>query len=93
LLQLEVAKILLHDVGHGHAEGGSEVLGGHLLLLFRILEKSDQAICQVLIIPRLIELDRELLSFRHLAEVWDVGAYDRDTVCAGQVSDSTAAGG
>jgi hypothetical protein len=90
LLQFEVAEILLHDVRHGHAERRSEVLRRHLLLLFRILEKSDKAICQVLGIPRLIKLDRQLLSFRHLTEVCDVGAHDRDAVGAGQVSDPTA---
>jgi hypothetical protein len=93
LLQFEVAEIFLNDVGHGHTKRRSEVLGCHLLLLLRILEKPDQAIRQVLSISRLIKLDREFLSLRHLTEVFNVGTYDRDTIGAGQVSDSAAARG
>lgn len=91
LLQFEMAEILLNNVRHSHAKCRSEVLRCHLLLLLRILEKSDKAVCQVLSIPRLIEVDRQVLSLRHLTEVFDVGAHDRNSVGAGQVGDSAAA--
>lgn len=48
LLQFEVAEIFLNNVRHSRAQRGSEVLGCHLLLLFRVLKKFDQAICQIL---------------------------------------------
>jgi len=44
LLNLEVPEILLHDVGHGHAQRGRKILGRHGLLLFRVLQKLHQAI-------------------------------------------------
>jgi hypothetical protein len=88
-----MAEILLHNVRHGHAKRRSEVLRRHLLLFFRVLKKSDQAIRQVLSISRLIEVDRQILSLRHLTEVFDVGAHDGNSVGAGQVSDSATAGG
>jgi hypothetical protein len=93
LLQFEVAEILLYDVRHSHAERRSEVLRSHLLLFFRILEKSEQAVRQVLSVPGLIELDRQFFSFRHLPEVCEVGADDGDAVGAGQMSDPAAARG
>ena len=93
MLQLEVAEIFLNDVRHRHAKCRSEVLGRHFLLLFRILEKSDQAIRQVLSISGLIELDRQILALRHLTEVFDVGTHDRNSIGAGQMSDSAAARG
>jgi hypothetical protein len=37
LLELEVAKILLHHIRHGHAEPGRKILRGHRLLLAGIL--------------------------------------------------------
>jgi hypothetical protein len=38
LLQLEVAKIFLYDVGHGHAQSGGEILRRHCLQLLGILQ-------------------------------------------------------
>jgi hypothetical protein len=38
LLQFEVAKVLLYDIGHGHAQPGREILRRHGLLLPGILQ-------------------------------------------------------
>jgi len=38
LLKLEVAEILLHDIGHGHAQPGREIPRGHRLLFPGILK-------------------------------------------------------
>jgi len=38
LLKLEVAKILLHDIRHGHAQPSREIPRGHHLLFFGIVQ-------------------------------------------------------
>lgn len=57
LLQLEMAYVLLYDIGHGHAQGGREILHRHLLLLVRVLKKRKQAVGQSDSIARGIEID------------------------------------
>jgi hypothetical protein len=58
LLQFEVPKILLHDVGHGHAQPGREILSRHGVLLLGILQELDEAVRKPLCVSRWIELDR-----------------------------------
>jgi len=41
LLNLEVQQIFLHDVGHGHAQSGGEVLRGHGMLLLGIFQETN----------------------------------------------------
>jgi hypothetical protein len=41
LLKLEVQQIFLHDVGHCHAQSGSEVLRGHRVLLLGIFQETN----------------------------------------------------
>jgi hypothetical protein len=93
LLKLEVAKILLHDVRHGHAQRRSEILCRHALLLLRILQQIDQAISKALRVSRRIKLKRQFLSLRHLPEVRQIGGNDRHAISAGQVSHPAAACG
>jgi hypothetical protein len=57
LLKLEVAKILLHDIGHGHAQAGREILRGHRLLFSGVLQQLDQAVREPLRVSWRIELD------------------------------------
>ncbi|HEX6822623.1 MAG TPA: hypothetical protein VF123_11235 [Candidatus Sulfotelmatobacter sp.] len=73
LLKLEMPYVLLHHVGHGHAQAGGEILHRHLVLLFRVLKKVRQAISESLRVSRRIEFDGEFLALRHLPEVGDIG--------------------
>jgi hypothetical protein len=92
LLQFELTEILLHDVGHGHAQRGGKIALRHCLLFFGILQKPDQAAGQICRISRLIELNRQFFSIAHLAEIRQIGADDRHSEGAGKVCHSTAAG-
>jgi hypothetical protein len=93
LLQFEVPKILLHDIGHGHAQPGREILSRHRLLLFEILQEPDQAVRKPLRVSRRIEFDGQLLALRHLPEVGQVSADDRYAIGTGQVSNAAASRG
>jgi hypothetical protein len=93
LLQFELAKILLHDGRHGHAQGGGKILDRHRLLFGRILEESDETIGQSLTVCSLMKLNRQFLAIRHLPEVGQVRAHDRNSIGAGQMGHATAARG
>jgi hypothetical protein len=90
LLKLEMAKILLHDIRHGHAQPGREILCRHHLLLLGILQQVDEALGETLSVSRRIKLDGQFLVLPHLPEVRQVSADDRHTISAGQVSNAAA---
>jgi hypothetical protein len=85
-----MAEILLHSIGHGHAQGSGKVSLGHRLLFFGIFQKSNQAVGQVSCISWAIEFNGELFAIRHFAKVGEIGAYDRHSVSACQMGDATA---
>jgi hypothetical protein len=85
-----VTQIFLDDVGHRHAQRGGEILRGHGLLFFRILQKANQAIGQVARVAGLIKVDGQVFSLRHLAKIRKIGADDGDAIGASQVGHTTA---
>lgn len=93
LLKLEVAKIFLNDIGHGHAQPGGKVLCRHCALLVGILQELDQAVCQPACVSGRIEFDGQFLALRHLPEVWQIRAKDGYSVSAREMSDAAASCG
>jgi hypothetical protein len=83
LLKLEVAKIFLHDIRHGHAQRGREILCSHLLLLLGIPQQVHDALGKALRASRGIKLDCQLFALRHLPEVRQISGNHRHTVGAG----------
>jgi len=59
-------------------------------LLCGIGQKTDETICQILGIARLVEFNCHSFAVRHLAKIFQIGAHDRNAVGAGQVRDSAA---
>ena len=55
-----------------------------------MLEQLDEAVGKALGISRRIKVDGEFLALRHLPEVREIGAYDRNTVRARQMRNATA---
>ncbi len=93
LLELEVAKILLNDIGHGHAQPGGEILGRHRALLVGILQELNQAICQPAGVSGWVEFDGQFFALRHLPEVWQIRAKDGYPVSAREMSNAAASRG
>jgi hypothetical protein len=87
-----MAQIFLHDGRHRHAKSGSEILHRHRFLLRRTRQKIDQAFRQIFSLPGAVKVNRDILSFRHLAEVREIGTNDWHTIRARKVGDSTATG-
>lgn len=90
LLKLEMPYVLLHHVGHGHAQARGEILHRHPVLLFRVLKKVRQAIGQALGISRRIKFDGQFFPLRHLPEIGNIGRDNRHTVGACQVRNAAA---
>lgn len=65
--------VLLHHIGHGHAQARGEILHRHPVLLFRVLKEVRQAVGESLRISRRIKLNGEFLALRHLPEVGNIG--------------------
>jgi hypothetical protein len=82
-------QILLDDRGHRHTKSRGEVLYRHRLLLFFIREQINQTSGQVFRISRLIEFNRYFFTLCHLAEIWEIRASDRHSVCASQMRNTT----
>jgi len=87
-----VAQIFQNDRRHRHAKSRREILHRHGSLPLRVGQKLNQAAGQIQRISSFVKFDRQLLAFRHLAEIRKVGAYDRNPVCAGQMCDTAATG-
>jgi hypothetical protein len=85
-----MAQVLQYDRGHGHAQRGGEILHGHRLLLLGVGQKIDQPLREVLRAARFVKLNGEFFPVRHLAEICQVGAHDRNPVGACQVRHSAA---
>lgn len=90
LLQFEVAKIFLHDVGHRHPQPRGKVSHRHCLLLLIIPKEPNQTIRQGLPVPSFVEFDCQFLTICHLSKICDIRTHDRDAVSTRQVSDSAA---
>jgi hypothetical protein len=90
-LQLEMAKILLHNVWHRHTQRGRKILICHRLLLRRVFKKTNQTVGEIWPIPRLVKAYRQLFALCHLSEIGQVRAHDGHPVSAGQMRDSAAA--
>jgi hypothetical protein len=73
LLKLEMPYVLLHHIGHGHAQARGEILHRHPVLLFRVLKEVRHAIGESLSISRGIKLNGEFFALRHLPEVSNIG--------------------
>jgi len=71
-----MAKILLDDGGHRHAQGCREILHSHGLLLLGIGEEFGQAAGKILSASRLIKIDGDVFSDCHLAEIGQIGTDD-----------------
>jgi hypothetical protein len=65
----------------------------HLLLLFGILQKVEEAVCKALSVSRRIKLNGQFLAQRHLPEVRQISGNDRHAISASQVSNAAASGG
>jgi hypothetical protein len=83
----------LDDHWHGHAQSRREILHCHRFLLCGIRQEIKQAICQVLRLPGLIELDCNIFTIRHLAKIGQIGANDRNSIGACQVRYTTTSRG
>lgn len=75
-----MSQILLHHIGHSHAESSGEVLDRHSLLLFAVLQKVEQAARKSLGISWWVKFDGQFLALCHLPEIGDVGGYHRNPV-------------
>jgi hypothetical protein len=93
LLKLEVPQILLHHVGHGHAQCSREVLRRHRVLFFRIFQHAMQAISQSFSIPGRIELYRQFFTFCHLAEIRKISTHHWHAKRTRQMRHTAATGG
>lgn len=82
--------VLLHHIRHGHAQARGEILHGHPVLFFRVLQKVPQAIGKSLGISRRIKFDGEFFTLRHLAKIGDVGRDNRYPISACQVRNAAA---
>jgi hypothetical protein len=91
LLQFKLTQILLHDVWHRHAQRGGKIAFRHSLLFLVICQEPYQAIGQISRISGPTELDCEVLSIGHLAEVWQIGAHDWNSISTRQMRYSAAA--
>jgi hypothetical protein len=91
-MQLEMAQVFLNDVRHRHAQCRGEILHGQRFLFFRVFQKPNQAIGQVLSIAGLIELDRETFPIRHLAKIRKVGRDNGNAIRASQVGHAATTG-
>ena len=78
-----MAQIFQDDVGHGHAQGGGKILFRHDLLPDGVREKANQALCQILGITRLVELDSHSFAVGHLAKVFQIRANHGNSIGAG----------
>ncbi len=90
LLKFEMPQVLLHDVRHGHPQGGRKILRRHGLLLFRVGQKASHAIRQILRVTGFVKFNCQFFSIGHLPEVREIGAHNRHTIGACQVSYATA---
>jgi hypothetical protein len=93
LLQLEMAQILQHDIGHRHAQSRGEILFCHGLLLNRVSQEAGQAGRQINGIARFVKLNCHSFAVGHLAKIFYIRAHDGNAVGAGQMRHSAAAGG
>lgn len=80
-----MSQIFLHDVRHGHAQAGREILHRHSLLFLWVFQKLEEAICKSLGIPWRIKFDGEFFGLCHLPEIRYVGADNRHAVRASQM--------
>ena len=88
--EFKMPQILLDDRGHRHAQSRGEVLHRHGLLLFCICQQINQTPGQVFRISRLIKFYRYFFTLCHLAEIREIRASDRHSVCASQMRNTTA---
>jgi len=92
-LQLEVAKILLNDIGHGHAKTRGEILRRQGSLLPGVLQQVNHAVRKPLRVSRRIEFDGQLFPLRHLPEVRQISADNRHPISASQMRNTAASRG
>jgi hypothetical protein len=90
LVEFEMAQILQYDRRHRHAKRRKVILRGHLFLLCRVRQETDQATGQVLRAPGFVKLNRDLFPISHLAKIRKICAQNGYAVRAGQMRDSTA---
>ncbi len=90
LLKFKMTQIFQDDGGHRHAQRRGKILDPHSPLLFLIGQKVNQAIRQILCVPRLIELDREFFAIGHLAKICQIRAHNRHPISARQMRHSAA---
>jgi hypothetical protein len=88
-----MAKILLHDIGHGHAKTRGEILRRQGSLLPGVLQQLNNAVRKPLRVSRRIEFDGQLFALRHLPEVRQISADNRHSISAGQMRNPAASRG
>jgi hypothetical protein len=93
LLEFEMSQILQDDGWHRHAQSRGKILNRHSVLLFRVRQKGNQAVSQVLGVAWLVKLDCQFFAVRHLTKIGKISAHDRDPVSTCQVRNSTASCG
>ncbi len=88
-----MSKILLHDIGHSHAQPRRKVLRRHCLLFPGILQQLNHTIREPLHVTRRIEFDRQFLPLCHLPKVHQVSANNGHAIGAGQMCNAAASRG
>jgi hypothetical protein len=93
LLQFEMPQILLHHVGHSHAQRSRKILCRQALQFSWIPQQADQALGKTFCTSRRIKFDRQLFPNSHLAKIGNVCRNNRHTVSAGKMGHAAASGG
>ncbi len=88
-----MAKILLNDIGHGHAKTRGEILRRQGSLLPGVLQQVNHAVRKPLRVSRRIEFDGQLFALRHLPEVRQISADNRHPISASQMRNTAASRG
>jgi hypothetical protein len=87
-----VAQVFQNNIWHGHAQGCGKILLRHGLLFHSVGEEAYQTSREILGVTRFVKLKRHAFAIRHLTEIFQIRAHDRDSIGAGQVRYSAAAG-
>jgi len=88
-----VEQIFLHDVGHCHAQSGSEVLRGHRVLLLGIFQEANQTVSEIVAVSCPIKFDRQFFSLSHLPKIGKVRTNNRHSILAGEMGHAAGTGG
>src|SRR5581483_5053087 len=89
----EPPQIIAHHGWHSHSYCRGEILFRHLALPFRRQQNFGNPICQFRRVSGAVKTDCHFFIERHVDEVVNVGAHDRNTIFASLVRRTTRACG